>query len=151
MGTFEIHARPDGMGISVRAATLPELFETAAEGLSAALMDATSVENRVWLERGVSGDTVPALMTAWLEDVLVLLNVEQFMPKTFIVDDMTGLRLRATVHGEPLEAARHRPKVDVSSAVVTAERVAHGAGGWSAYATVEVRVRPKRSGEAKGR
>jgi SHS2 domain-containing protein len=149
MGTFEIHARPDGIGISVRAATLPELFETAAEGLCEALINAGSVENRVWLERATSGDTVPGLLTAWLDDVLVLLNVEQFMPKTFVIDDLAGMRLRATVHGEPLDEARHRPKVALASVTATADRVSHGAAGWSAYVTVEVRAGQQRSTEGK--
>jgi SHS2 domain-containing protein len=141
MGTFEIHARPDGIGVSARSATLPELFEAAAEGLCAALIDAASVDHRAWLERTVTADTVPGLMTAWLDDVLVILNVEQFIPKTFVIDDMTGMRLRATVHGEPVDAARHRGKVDLPSVAVAADRVAHGAGGWSAHVTVEVRAK----------
>jgi SHS2 domain-containing protein len=147
MGTFEIHARPDGMGITVRAATLSELFEAAAEGLCEALIDARSVENRVWLERGASSDTVPGLITAWLDDVLVLLNVEQFMPKTFVIDELAGMRVRATVHGEPLDNTRHRERVALASVTATADRVSHGAAGWSAYVTVEIRAGKKSSRE----
>ena len=140
MGTFEVYARPEGLAISARGATLPALFQAAAEGLCAATVEADAVENRVWLERAVSADTVPVLMTAWLNDVLMLLNVEQFMPRTFVVDDMTGLRLHATVHGEPIDADRHRARVDTSSVSVTVDRVSHGAGGWSAHVTLEIRA-----------
>ena len=138
MGTFDVHARPDGMAIAARGATLPDLFEAAAEGLCAAVVEAASVEHRVWLERVVSADTVPGLMTAWLNGVMVLLAVEEFMPRTFVIDDMTGLKLRATVHGEPIDASRHRAKVAASSVSVTVDRVSHGAGGWSARVAVEV-------------
>jgi SHS2 domain-containing protein len=137
MGTFEVHPRPDGMGISARSSALPELFEAAAEGLVAAIVDATSIEHRAWVERAVTAETVPALMTAWLSDVLVLVNTVQFMPKTFVIDDLTGLRLRATVHGEPLDAARHRTIAATSAATVATDRVAHGAGGWSADVVVQ--------------
>ncbi|MCL6554479.1 MAG: archease, partial [Firmicutes bacterium] len=50
MGTYEVIDHTADVGIVVRAASLPELFETAAEGMFSFIVDPAGVENRAWLE-----------------------------------------------------------------------------------------------------
>lgn len=130
MGEFEVIEHTADVGIVVRAATLRDLFETAAEGMLSFLIDPLTVENRAWRERRVEADDREGLLVAWLNDLLVLLAAEAFVPKVFVVDEVGERRLRATVHGEPVDPARHRFRLDVKAATYHTLEVRPDEHGW---------------------
>jgi SHS2 domain-containing protein len=138
MGAYEVIDHTADVGIVVRASTLPELFETAAEGMCAFLIDPLTVENRAWRERRVEADDLEGLLVAWLNDLLVLLSTDGFVPKTFVVDEVGGHRLRATVHGEPVDPARHHFRLDVKAATYHALHVRRDEHGWTARIIFDV-------------
>lgn len=138
MGTFEILDHTADVGIEVRAATLADLFETAAEGMFSFLIDPTRVDIRAWRERRVEADDREGLLVAWLNDLLVLLAAEEFVPKTFVIDEISDRRLRATVHGEPVDRSRHLFKLDVKAATYHLLSVRPDDGGWSARIIFDV-------------
>jgi SHS2 domain-containing protein len=138
MGTYEVIDHTADVGIAVRGATLPELFETAAEAMFAFIVDAGSVESRAWLERRVEADDLSSLLVAWLNDLLGALSAEAFVPKTFVVDEVSESRLRATVHGEPVDAARHRFRLDVKAATYHELDVRGDDTGWTARIIFDV-------------
>jgi SHS2 domain-containing protein len=138
MGDYEVIDHTADVGIVVRASTLSELFETAAEGMCAFLIDPLTVENRAWRERRVEADDLAGLLVAWLNDLLVLLSAEEFVPKIFVVDEVGERRLRATVHGEPVDPARHRFRLDVKAATYHTLDVRHEEPGWTARIIFDV-------------
>lgn len=138
VGTFETIDHTADVGIVVRAQTLPELFETAAEGLMSFIVDPESVENRAWLERRVEAEDLEGLMVAWLNDLLSVLAAEEFVPRVFVVDEVTERRLRATVHGEPVDPGRHRFRLDVKAATYHMLEVRRTDGGWIARVIFDV-------------
>lgn len=138
MGAYEVIDHTADVGIVVRASTLPELFETAAEGMCAFLIDPLTVENRAWRERRVEADDLAGLLVAWLNDLLVLLSAEEFVPKVFVVDEVGEHRLRATVHGEPVDPARHHFRLDVKAATYHALDVRREEHGWTARIIFDV-------------
>ncbi|MDQ7859821.1 MAG: archease [Armatimonadota bacterium] len=126
------------VGIVVRAATLPELFEAAAEGMFGFIVDSDSVASRAWVERRVEADDLPGLLVAWLNDLLAMLAADGFVPKTFVVDEVGERRLRATVHGEPVDVARHRFRLDVKAATYHMLDVRQTDGEWTARVIFDV-------------
>lgn len=138
MGTFESIEHTADIGIAVRAATLRDLFATAAEGMFSFLIDPMQVENRAWRERRVEADDREGLLVAWLNDLLVLLAAEEFVPKIFVVDEVTERGLHATVHGEPVDPAKHHFKLDVKAATYHMLSVHQADGGWSARIIFDV-------------
>jgi SHS2 domain-containing protein len=138
MGTFETIEHTADIGIAVRAATQRDLFETAAEAMFSFLIDPMGVENRAWRQRRVEADDVEALLVAWLNDLLVLLGAEEFVPKVFVVDEVTDRRLRATVHGEPVDPSRHHFKLDIKAATYHMLQVRKTDDGWSARIIFDV-------------
>ncbi len=138
MGIFETLEHTADVGIAVRASTLPELFETAAEGMFSFLIDPTLVENRAWRERQVDADDLEGLLVAWLNDLLVLLSAGEFVPKVFVVDEVTERRLRATVHGEPVDPSRHHFRLDIKAATYHMLEITEGPTGWSARMIFDV-------------
>ncbi len=131
MGEFEVTDHTADVGIVVRAATLRDLFETAAEAMFSFLIDPLTVENRAWRERRVDADDREGLLVAWLNDLLVLLNGEEFVPRLFVVDEVSEQRLRATVHGEPVDPARHHFRHDVKAATHHGVDVRREGDGWT--------------------
>ncbi|MDR7518384.1 MAG: archease [Armatimonadota bacterium] len=138
MGEYEVIDHTADVGITVRATSLHDLFETAAEGMFSFIVDPTSVENRAWLERRVEADDLPGLLVAWLNDLLNVLSAESFVPKVFVVDEVGEGRLRATLHGEPTDPARHRFRLDVKAATYHGLEVSETDGRWMARVIFDV-------------
>lgn len=138
MGEFEVIDHTADVGIVVHASTLPELFETAAAGMFAFLIDPLTVENRAWRERRIEADDLAGLLVAWLNDLLVLLSAEEFVPKVFVVDEVGERLLRATVHGEPVDPTRHRFRLDVKAATYHTLDVQREEQGWTARIIFDV-------------
>jgi SHS2 domain-containing protein len=138
MGRVETIDHTADVGIVVRAATLPELFETAAEGMIGFIVEAESVESRAWVERRVEADDIEGLLVAWLNDLLSLLAADGFVPKVFVVDEVNEKRLRATVHGEPVDPSRHRFRLDVKAATYHMLEIRQADGEWRARVIFDV-------------
>lgn len=138
MGTFEVIEHTADIGIKARGATLIEAFEAAAEGMFSLMVDPATVENRAWLERQAEADDYEALLVAWLNDLLTVVNVESFLPGAFVVDQISHGRLRATVHGEPLDPDRHRFHRDIKAATYHQVEVKQEGGGWTARVIFDV-------------
>lgn len=138
MRGFEVIDHTADVGIVARAPTLPELFEVAAEGMFSFMIDPATVENRAWHERKVEDGDREGLLVAWLNDLLLLLNADEFVPKAFVVDELTDHRLRATVHGEPVDPARHHFRLDVKAATYHAVQVSKENSGWMARVIFDV-------------
>ncbi len=138
MRGFEVIDHTADVGIVVHAPTLTALFEVAAEGMFSFMIDAATVENRAWHERKVEDGDLEGLLVAWLNDLILLLNSEEFLPKVFVVDELTEHRLRATVHGEPVDATRHHFRLDVKAATYHAVQVSKENSGWMARVIFDV-------------
>jgi SHS2 domain-containing protein len=138
MGAYEVIDHTADVGIVARAATLPELFETAAEGLFSFIVDAGSVESRAWIERTVEADDLAAMLVDWLNDLLAVFSADAFVPKVFVVDEVSESRLRATVHGEPVDPTRHTFHLDVKAATYHQLEVVRDDGGWRARVIFDV-------------
>ena len=138
MRGFEVFDHTADVGIVAHAPTLPELFEVAAESMFSFMIDPATIENRAWHERKVEAGDLEGLLVAWLNDLLLLLNAEEFVPKIFVVDELTDHRLRATVHGEPVDPARHRFRLDVKAATYHTVQVSQANGVWTARVIFDV-------------
>jgi len=138
VGWFETIEHTADIGIAVRATTQRDLFETAAEAMFSFLIDPVEVESRAWRERRVEADDVEGLLVAWLNDLLVLLAGGEFVPKLFVVDEMTDRRLSATVHGEPVDRTKHHFKLDIKAATYHMLQVSKTDDGWSARIIFDV-------------
>ena len=80
------------------------------------LIDAASVRPIEQRTRTVEAEDREGLLINWLNDLLLLLNAEGFVPARFEVRELTGTRLRADVAGEPVDPERHRFHLDVKAA-----------------------------------
>ncbi len=116
MEKFEVIEHTADVGIIAYGRSLEELFENAAEGMMHFLIDPASVRPVEQRTMTVDADDREGLLINWLNDLLVLLNADGFVPVRFVVPEMKDTRLRADVSGEPVDPARHKFRLDVKAA-----------------------------------
>lgn len=116
MSPFETFEHTADIGIEARGASLAELFASAAEGMLSLLISPGAAQAREDRPLTVSADDLAGLLVNWLNELLVLLNADGFVPVRFDVQDVTERSLRAQVGGEPVDPARHRFHLDIKAA-----------------------------------
>jgi len=111
--SFEVTA---DVGIIAYADTLNELFATAARGMFAFMVEPGTAcpAKAVLIE--VQGADHPALLVAWLNEILFRCEVEGWAPADVSVLEAVSGRARGELFGEPADPDRHRFKGVVKAA-----------------------------------
>ncbi len=105
---FRTEATTADTGLLAWGATPEELFENAALGLAAIMADPRRVRPAEERAVAVEGGDLPALLAAWLGELVYLFDAEAFLGSEFRVDRIGGGALAATVRGERYDPRRHR-------------------------------------------
>ncbi|MBW3588079.1 MAG: archease [Actinobacteria bacterium] len=112
MGTFKILDHTADVGFSVKAASLTDLFETAAQAMFSVEYDLSTVgfEREIPLE--AEADDIEGLLVSWLSELLFLHDADGFVGGDFIVVELgdtpmrrTGapaMKIRGTVRGRTI-------------------------------------------------
>jgi tRNA nucleotidyltransferase (CCA-adding enzyme) len=126
------------VGVRGIAPTLGGAFEQAALAMTAAIADpaAVAAATPVAIER--EAPDAEFLLADWLNALVFEMATRRMLFGRFEVA-VEGGRLRATAWGEAVDAARHRPAVEVKGATFTALRVGREPdGSWVAQCVVDV-------------
>ncbi len=134
---FEVIEHTADVGIIARGRTLSELFGHAAAGMLHFLIDPAEVRKNASRRVTVEADDLAGLLVAWLNELLVLLNADAFIPAAYEISDLTERRLAAQVWGEPVDPARHRFRLDVKAATYHQVYVRRNKG-WEARVIFDV-------------
>ncbi|TAK80358.1 MAG: archease [Betaproteobacteria bacterium] len=130
---------PHGADLGVRGigTTKAEAFEQAALALTAAVTDPARVRarDRVSLQCEAPDDEL--LFAEWLNALVYEMATRRMLFSRFAVK-LEATRLSAEAWGEPLDARRHRPAVEVKGATYTTLRVAREGDAWVAQTVVDV-------------
>ena len=126
------------VGVRGRGATLAEAFEQAALAMTAAITDPERVAAREAVDIACEAPDDELLLVDWLNALVYEMATRKLLFSRFEVR-LEGRRLAARAWGEPADAARHQPAVEVKGATYTALRVAREAdGSWLAQCVVDV-------------
>ncbi len=125
-------------GIVVYARTLPELFELAARGMCALMVEPDSVQEREAWRVAAEGGDLAALLAAWLEELLFLADVRCACFHSFLVESVEGHQMRASVRGERLDPARHALGVGVKAVTHHGLEVCAVTGGYRARVLFDI-------------
>ncbi len=134
---FETIEHTADVGIVAYGRDLPELFANAARGMFHFLISPEQVQIREHRSRAVEADDLEGLLVAWLNDLLVVLNGEQFIPVEFLVEEISPTSARAMLRGEAVDPARHHFRLDVKAATYHALQIRRS-NGWSARVIFDV-------------
>ncbi len=126
------------VGVRGRGATLAEAFEQAALAMTAAITEPERVAAREAVDVACEAPDDELLLVDWLNALVYEMATRKLLFSRFEVR-IDGHRLAARAWGEPADAARHQPAVEVKGATYTALRVAHEPdGSWLAQCVVDV-------------
>ena len=136
-GRWEHFEHGADVGVRGLGATKAEAFEQAALALTAAVAEPADVLplERIALTCEAPDDEL--LLAEWLNALVYEMSTRRMLFSRFAVS-LTGTRLEAEAWGEPVDAVRHRPAVEVKGATYTMLRVAPDNGGWLAQTVVDV-------------
>ncbi len=129
-----------GADIGVRGigATLAAAFEQAAVGLVGVVTDPARVGSTTRVEIECEAPDHELLLVDWLNSLVFEMATRCMLFSRFLVV-IEGTRLRAQAWGEPIDAAKHEPAVEVKGATYTAlEVVKMPDGTWVAQCVVDV-------------
>ncbi|HUJ87349.1 MAG TPA: archease [Burkholderiales bacterium] len=128
-----------GADVGVRGigASKAEAFEQAALALTAVITDPAAVRPLERIEVDCEAPDDELLFAEWLNALVYEMATRRMLFSRFAVR-LEGARLAAEVWGEPMDAPRHRPAVEVKGATYTMLRVAPQGDGWLAQTVVDV-------------
>lgn len=106
---YEFFEHTADIGVTVRGATLPRLFENASTALFDLLGARRFVRPRRRLPVRVEGSSLDDLLVRWLTELLYLHETRGWLFFSCAVDRLDRKRFRAggSVRGEPIDPARH--------------------------------------------
>lgn len=125
------------IGVRGTGASEAEAFAQAACALTAVVteLDGVAARDKVAVRCAAPDDTL--LLVDWLNAIIYEMATRDMLFSRFEVR-IEGGRLDAEIWGEPLDARRHRPAVEVKGATLTAADVRREDGSWTAQCVVDV-------------
>ncbi len=140
---FEVEA---DVGVIGRGPTAAEAFVQTALGVFALIVEPDSVEVRDSREVRAHGDSLEALLVAWINECLYVHEVEGFVARQVALEvfDTTpraggeSLRLHSFLHGEEVDPARHRLGTVVKAATLHQISVRSTGDGFEARVILDV-------------
>ena len=137
MGHWEHFEHGADIGVRGFGASPAEAFEQAALALTAVVAEPDAVRPRERVEVACEAPDLELLLAEWLNALVYEMAARRMLFARFAVR-LSGTRLAGEAWGEPVDAGRHRPAVEVKGATYTALRVAPADGGWLAQTVVDV-------------
>jgi tRNA nucleotidyltransferase (CCA-adding enzyme) len=126
------------VGVRGLGGTKEAAFEQAALAMTAAICDPGSVAAREAVDIDCRAADDELLLAAWLNALVYEMAARRMLFSRFEVR-LDGGALSARAWGEPLDAARHQPAVEVKGATLTELSVRRSPDGpWLAQCVLDV-------------
>lgn len=113
---FTIIDHTADIGIVAYGGDLKELYANAAKGMMSLIIDMCTVKLDICKNIETSASDSEALLVAWLNELLYVLDVEHVILKEFEIEKLMPVSLSAKCYGEKLDLKRHRLKREVKAA-----------------------------------
>lgn len=135
---WEHFAHGSDIGVRGSGSTKEIAFEQVALALTAVVTDVESVRPTTAVSIQCDAPTDDLLLVDWLNALVYEMATRRMLFSAFVVT-IDGSRLRATAWGEPVNAARHEPAVEIKGATHTELRMTQLEDGqWLAQCVVDV-------------
>lgn len=132
---FDVEA---DVGVTAWAPTLAEAFGQAALGVLALVVAPDDVQPKQAREVRAQGESTEELLVNWVNECLYVHEIEGFAVRTVEVTALTGGRVHGLLHGEDLDAQRHRLGTVVKAATFHRVSVREAAGSVEISLIVDV-------------
>lgn len=106
------------VGVTAWGPTRAEAFAQAALGVFALIVKPEEVEERERREVRAQADSAERLLVSWINECLYVHEIEGFVVRRVEVDTCTATLVHGLLHGEELDAGRHRLGTIVKAATL---------------------------------
>ena len=135
---YEFFDHTADIGIRARGATLAELFEQLARGLTALIAEDSVLQPREARAIRLSAADAESLLLAWLQELLFWFSTDRFLPVDYALEEVTPISLRGTVRGERFDPARHVQGREVKAITRHLLSVEQRDGRWHGQVIVDI-------------
>jgi len=135
---FEILEHTADIGFRAWGRTPAELFENAARAMMSIATDSEPIRETGEITVNLEGADYPDLLVNWLSEVLYFFDSARFAAKSFHVEAIEPVKLRAVLRGEPREEARHPWKLIIKAVTYHELEVAERNGRWECRVYVDI-------------
>lgn len=140
MGRAETYEHTADLGMRIYAGDLADLFQTAAGGLFAIIVDnpeSVCVDDVELVE--LVADSTEELLVSWLNELIYRCETRHRLYARFeVAIDETGRSLAATIGGEPIDRARHVLDHEVKAATRHDLSIRRDPDGWIAELILDI-------------
>ena len=138
MRDFETFDHTADIGLIARGRTLEGLFANAAAGLVDLMVDPAGLREETPITVTVSAADPEALLVAWLNELLYLLDVRGFLPRRIRVTALSATTLKAELSGDTVDPARHVVRRMVKAATYHGLSLIRTNGVWEARVILDL-------------
>jgi SHS2 domain-containing protein len=135
---FETFEHTADVGLVIRGQTLEELFANAADALVDIMVDPSALREDVRMTATVSAPDRPALLVAWMNELLYLLDVHRFVPRRCRVIELRDTTLVAELFGDTIDPGRHAVRRMVKAATYHGLSLARANSLWEARVILDL-------------
>ena len=120
--------------------SLEELFEACAQATFEVMAETKTVEARNREKIELKSDDLEELLFNWLAELIYLkdLKTTVFSKYKIKIEKPDGYRLQASVWGEPIDAEKHKVKVDVKAVTYHLLEVKKTDEKWTAKVILDI-------------
>jgi SHS2 domain-containing protein len=126
------------VGIRAYGSSMAEVFENCALGMMSLMLDPGAVRLERRVELSASGGDHASLLVSWLAEILFRVEAEGYAFGAFEVRELSGLKVRGSGLGEPLDAERHALKLEIKAPTYHMLELKENKGRWAAQVIFDV-------------
>ncbi|MBF0565511.1 MAG: archease [Nitrospirae bacterium] len=138
MKGFEVFDLSGDLGLRIFGESLDDLFVSAALGFYSSVTDPGKILVKTEIGVSLEEESLEALLVAWLNELIYLLDAEGFLCKYVDVKSVSQRHLVADLHGEPFDAVRHECGLLVKAATYHGLSVLYDGGTWKATVILDL-------------
>ena len=129
-GKYQTFEHTADLGIRVFGRTEKELFANAAYALFDLMADLKKVRETESLAVRLEAADREDLLVRWLSELLSLAAARGFLFKNFSFAHLDSTSLQAVAHGENIDPARHKMKMEIKAVTYHQVEVKKREGRW---------------------
>ena len=135
---YEILEHPADVGFRAHGATLPKLFEAAAEALLNIRSDLETIQPSQEYKIEAAAPDQEALLVTWLNEILYRVDAQSIAISSVSIDHLEDTKLQSTAHGEPFDPVRHHLHVIIKAVTWHQLKIARTGANWVAEVYLDV-------------
>ena len=114
------------------------VFEKMALALTALMADPVDISIKKEKEISVAADDIQSLLVEWLNKILYLLEVEDFLFKDFKISEIDANKLKATGFGEMFSIDKHVIKQEIKACTYHLLEMKETPDGWFGQVILDI-------------